>query len=217
MMSEQNINRRIYHFILQTFSRTGKPPSVLAIAAEFKIPELTVVDGYLTAIEVEGGIYRDSITGNILSAYPFSATPTNHRVFFGENRQVFAMCAIDALGIPFMLDTDATINSTCSQCGKVLSVGIANGQITTNSDELVVIYTTPRAECCAATELCPYINFFCSTTHAKDWQDSQPHLETKTLTLPEALELAKVVFGNLFNENAASIWVGLNGKESKKT
>lgn len=213
-MTEQNMKRLIYHFILQTFTRTGKPPSALAIAAEFKITELSEVSGYLAAIEEESGIYRDSVTGNILSAYPFSATPTNHRVFFGENRQVFAMCAIDALGIPFMLDTDATINSMCSLCGKVVSIGIANGQIITNSEDLVVIYTAPQAECCAATELCPFINFFCSTTHAKDWQDSQPHLETKTLTLSEALELAKVAFGNLLNENAASIWVGLNRKES---
>ena len=199
-MAEQNMKRLIYQFILQTFIQTGTPPSTPTIAAEFKIPEPAEIDGYLAALEAEGGIYRDPATGVILTAYPFSATPTSHRVFFGKDRQCYAMCAIDALGIPFMLDTDATINSTCPQCGKIVMVNIAGGQINATSDELVVVYTAPRKKCCAATEQCPYINFYCSPAHAQVWLGKHPHLELETLPLSEALERGKAVFGNLFNE-----------------
>ena len=42
----------------------------------------------------------------LVAAYPFSPTPTAHVVSRGDVR-AFEMCAIDALGIPFMLDRDA--------------------------------------------------------------------------------------------------------------
>jgi len=197
MLTEQNLNRKIYYFILQFFIRTGSSPSIPAITAKFKITEPIELDGYLSMLEKEGSIYRDSTTGDILAAYPFSATPTTHRVFFGESQQVYAMCAIDALGIPFMLNTDASISSTCAHCGRDMSVSIAGGKIATNSDEMVVVYTAPQTKCCAATEQCPFINFFCSPVHAQVWQSSYPHLKMETITLLEAVKRSKAGFGNL--------------------
>src|SRR2546429_451183 len=41
--------------------------------------------------------------GRLVAAYPFSPTPTDHVVQAGGVR-VYAMCAIDALGIPAMLE-----------------------------------------------------------------------------------------------------------------
>jgi hypothetical protein len=49
----------------------------------------------------------------IISAYPFSGVPTAHQVLIGGRNLLYAMCAIDALGIPFMLGQGARIRSTC--------------------------------------------------------------------------------------------------------
>lgn len=49
--------------------------------------------------------------GAIGVAYPFSGRPTPHRVRLGPAAEANAMCAIDALGIPFMVGTSAEIVS----------------------------------------------------------------------------------------------------------
>jgi hypothetical protein len=40
--------------------------------------------------------------GAVAVGYPFSRTPTRHRVQLAGTPPVWAMCAIDALGIPQM-------------------------------------------------------------------------------------------------------------------
>ncbi len=49
--------------------------------------------------------------GKIIAAYPFSIRPTRHRVELENGVTVSAMCAIDALGIPPMVNCNATIYS----------------------------------------------------------------------------------------------------------
>ncbi|MEO3779855.1 organomercurial lyase [Micromonospora sp. B11E3] len=67
----------------------------------------------------------------LVAAYPFSPTPTPtpHVVALGDI-EVFAMCAIDALGMPFMLGADATITSTDPHIGQPVGVTITNGAAT---------------------------------------------------------------------------------------
>ncbi len=88
--------RAIYEYILRTFAQTGRPPSVETIVQALNLPDMATGEHYLRDIETGGGIYRDSVTGKILSAYPFSATPTPHRITLSGDQDVYAMCAIDA-------------------------------------------------------------------------------------------------------------------------
>jgi len=53
-----------------------------------------------------------SIKGSkIISAYPFSAIPTLHKVIFEDGHRVYALCATDALGIHFMLNENIAVIS----------------------------------------------------------------------------------------------------------
>src|SRR6266536_1670989 len=56
-------------------------------------------------------------TGELAGAYPFVANPRGHQVHLTGGLTVQAYCAIDALGIPAMLDQDATITSTTRSPG----------------------------------------------------------------------------------------------------
>src|SRR5258708_19777270 len=198
--------RAIYEYILRTFAQTGHPPSVETIVQALNLPDRATGEHYLRDIETGGGIYRDSVTGKILSAYPFSATPTPHRITLGVDQDVYAMCAIDALGMPFMLKTDAVIHSTCQQCDRALTLDITNEAISAVSpQEMVVVYVNAPANCCAATDQCPYINFFCGPEHAQTWQASQPQIISKTLMLPEALDLGRATFENLLHSVEGNI------------
>jgi hypothetical protein len=67
--------------------------------------------------------------GSITGVYPFSALPTNHRVQFGSRKTVYAMCAIDSLGIVYELEKDVTIFSSCSHCKRHISIEIVDGKV----------------------------------------------------------------------------------------
>jgi len=64
----------------------------------------------------------------IRMAMPFSAVPTPFRVS-SEGRGWWANCAWDALGIPVMLDADATIVTTCADCGQPITVAVESGRV----------------------------------------------------------------------------------------
>ena len=66
--------------------------------------------------------------GAIRAAYPFSAHPTPHVVHIADRPRVYAVCAIDALGIAAMLHRDITIDSTDPHNGQPISVTVHNGR-----------------------------------------------------------------------------------------
>ncbi|XDO64454.1 organomercurial lyase [Streptomyces sp. RLB1-33] len=72
------------------------------------------------------------------AAYPFSATPTAHRVHIAHGTEVWAMCAIDALGIPDMLGTDALITSADPVTGETITVTSTGGHMTWQPSTAVV-------------------------------------------------------------------------------
>ncbi|MGH7253855.1 MAG: alkylmercury lyase family protein, partial [Nitrospiraceae bacterium] len=107
----------------------------------------------------------------VLAAYPFSAAPTPHRVRLVD-REVFALCAVDALGIPAMLQEGACILSQCGHCGSPVEIQARPEQLTRHlpSDTVVWFPIFSEDECCPVAESrCPYISFFCARDHLEAW------------------------------------------------
>src|SRR5712691_271023 len=102
----------LYRNILKHFARGGRPPSVRAIGQGLGRSR-SVVRAALDRLEAQRAFYRDPCSRRIVAAYPFSARRTAHRVTLPDGRSLYALCAIDALGMPLMLGSDATITSAC--------------------------------------------------------------------------------------------------------
>lgn len=110
------------------------------------------------------------LTPDGIGCYPFSATPTDIRVRYGD-RACHAMCAIDALAIPCIVGASAEIEATCNACQRPLSikvdptsgppVGRRKDVAITHSGAAVLYRSSPaeREVCCK--QLCPYIVFVC--------------------------------------------------------
>ncbi|MGH2514697.1 MAG: organomercurial lyase [Ktedonobacterales bacterium] len=106
---------RFYRAILLTFPAHGGPPdraTLRQLARGFGL-HLEVTLALLAAQDL---VQRDPATGAITAAYPFSGVPTAHRVHLAATPdypavELFAMCALDALGIPLLLQRAATITS----------------------------------------------------------------------------------------------------------
>lgn len=67
--------------------------------------------------------------GCISGIYPFSALPTNHQVQIEGGKSVYAMCAIDSLGIAYELEQDVTITSSCSHCKSHIAIQVIEGEV----------------------------------------------------------------------------------------
>jgi len=113
---------------------------------------------------------------------------------------VYAMCAVDALGIPFMLDRDATITSADPLTGEPVRVDVRARQVTWDPPSAVVFACQQRGEGPAAQQRCPHINFFRSAAFAAAYARAHPDQQGRVLSQEEAVEIACRQFGGLLKE-----------------
>ncbi len=119
--------RHLYQAVLRAFPQLGGPPSRAWLETEATALNLEL-EATLRELARRDLIVRDSITGSISVAYPFSAFPTAHRVELADAHSVYAMCAVDALGIPFMLKRDASICSTDPLSHEPIHIQVRTGE-----------------------------------------------------------------------------------------
>ncbi len=193
----------VHRYILATFATTGHAPTLEAIQAQFGLASLEEADARVTELEERGCIHRNAGDRVVTHAYPFSNEPTPHRVHLAGGPQVYAMCAVDALGMPFMLKRDAEIHSCCRQCQDEVTVHIHHEEVTQqNPSGLVVWLPTVPGKCVAATDLCPSLNFFCSAAHLDQWRAAHPDTHGQKLTLEQALAGGRKTFEPLLQDGA---------------
>ena len=133
----------------------------------------------------------------IVGAYPFTDEPTEHRLRIGE-RTLFAMCAIDALGVGAMYREDVEIVSRCRQCGAPIEIttGEQGRALERTAPPESVVLAAISYRGCAATSLCTTIAFFCGDAHSSAWR-SRERFERPSfrLSIAEALEVGQAIFG----------------------
>lgn len=191
----QAIHRAILHY----FTETGQAPTAADLAIilarpaaeiETKLAELAVIC-----------LYRDPATGEILGAYPFSARPTAHRLRLLNGKEVYAMCAVDALGVSAMLKQPVSIYSRCAYCDEPISLEVRGETLAiAHPSSVVVWYQAASANCIPATAKCPGINFYCNPTHRVAWAEGHPDSTGYDLTLAEALMRGVKIFSLLLRE-----------------
>lgn len=184
--------------ILRSFATAGRPPTPRELAA-------TVAESHeSTAAALEALHAADAIRlspdGKVAVAYPFSSTQTRHRVRIGnpsDRVDVYAMCAIDALGIAPMLATDTRIDSVDTMTGRPITVTTNQGHSHWEPASAVVFVGAdagegPSADCC-----CDYLNFFADLQTAQRWTTAHPHTPGQILNQADAKALASRLFDHL--------------------
>ncbi|MFI7063776.1 alkylmercury lyase family protein [Kribbella sp. NPDC050124] len=196
------VERAVQQAILRSFAATGHPP-VRGALDGVTAGSGRSTDDVLTALH-EGDAIRLATNGEIAVAYPFSATPTRHRVRIGipgtaDGVNVYAMCAIDALGIAPMLGRETLIESVDITTGRPVTVTTRDGRaIWEPATAVVFVGATvgggPSVDCC-----CDYLNFFTDHAAADAWITSHPHVPGQVLNPAEAEQLGARLFGPLLD------------------
>jgi hypothetical protein len=182
--------------ILQAFAHEGIAPSVPDLAQSLGLPLTAMLAACRTLAAADLIVWQDATT-HIVSAYPFSGSQTAHQVLLGGHTARYAMCAIDALGIPFMLGQGARIRSACFFCHTPVTVDIADGLLHRATPSTLVVWLSEQEGCRVAEVRCPVMNFFCEAAHLRAWHAASPQERGISLSVLEALDVGKATFGAL--------------------
>ena len=192
--------RAVYQAVLRAFAETGRPPGPGELEDTVGWRGLAV--GQVLAGLAAADVLGLDCQGRIRMAYPFSACPTPHVVAIAGGPRVYSMCAIDALGIPVMLGTDAVITSSDPLTGAPVTVTFCGGQAIWNPADAVVF--AGCADCDGPSEQvsCGYLNFFASPTAARQWASEHPDITGSVLDQASAEALGAQICGSLLHSGS---------------
>jgi hypothetical protein len=193
-MPPDPVEAAVHQLVLRHFATTGHPPTAEDLAA-------TTAGSGRTSDEVLAALHDlDAIRleqGRIEVAYPFSAHPTRHRVHIATGTDVYAMCAIDALGIAPMLNTDAHIDSTDQTTGHPVRITTTSGHVRWEPAGAVVFLGASAGGGPSVDNCCNHLSFFTDAATANAWTTAHPHVPGQVLNQEQAEALATRLFGAL--------------------
>jgi len=131
-LTESDWQIRLY--IYETLVDSGWAPSAQDLAARFGV---TMDDMQLALNRLHDAhalVLREGI-GDILMANPLSAAPTDYRVLI-DDRELYANCAWDSLGIPAMLGAEARIQARHPLSGEIIEYAVKAGQLRDARDKI---------------------------------------------------------------------------------
>lgn len=188
--------RGLHRAVLRRFLETGAAPTarwVRQAAGELGLDAAAVDE-----LEAADAIHLSN--GVVTVAYPFSGTPTPHRVELDGLPPVYAMCAVDALGLPAMTGRDGQITSADPRDGTPVAVSVRNGTWTWAPPGAVVVIaraTDCGTECGSFEVMCPNTVFCASRESARAYLAGRGNLDADILGQDTAVERGRLNFGAL--------------------
>lgn len=193
--------RVVHRAVLRAFLAAGRAPTLaelrptarqIGVGLERVLAELVVHD-----------VLQRVADGTIQVAYPFSNVPTPHQVQFDGAPSLFAMCVIDALGLPFMVRRPATILTQDPTDATRITITIepaSENHAWLPTTTVVLANDCGREPVIKADCSCPVINAFARPEMAERWRAEHPELVVQVLTQERALAEARKIFGALLEE-----------------
>jgi alkylmercury lyase len=188
--------RDLHRAVLRRFLETGAAPTRRWV----RQTALDTGQDASAVAELEAADTIHVSNGIVTVAYPFSGTPTPHRVELDGQPAVYAMCAIDALGLPAMTGRDGQISSADPRDGTPVIVTVRNGTWTWNPPAAVVVAgrTTDCGTDCGSYEvMCPNTVFHASRASAQAHLAARGDLDADILGQDTAIEAGRLNFGAL--------------------
>jgi hypothetical protein len=190
--------QRLHHAILRAFPQVGGPPD-----AAWLVAQATVTGAAVAELAAKDVIQLDLATGAIVAAYPFSGVATAHQVTVAGGPPVSAMCAIDALGIPFMLGVDATVYSVDPMTSETIRIEVQGGQATWEPATACMFAGRVEGDGPVSQTLCPTINFFVSPASAEAYAAAHPEVTGTVLDQADAVRSGQRSFGEMLTPGGA--------------
>jgi hypothetical protein len=191
--------RELYLWILRQFAAATPPDADSTRAAAQRLG--------LDADHALATLARDDLAhaderGRPIVAYPFSSEPRGHRVLIDGDRQVEAMCAIDALGIAPMLQLPIEVVSREPLSGREVWVRVDPAEgVWWEPPDAVVLAGSTRREGPSFRGCCDVLNFFQTRDNAEQYLREHSEVAGSPISIRDAIEVGRVVFGEIFKQS----------------
>ena len=136
--AEEQADVRVRTAVYQRVIAAGAPPSRAELADQLAL-ERAAIGQSLERLATARALVLQPESREILMANPFSAVPTPYAVRAG-GRLYYGNCIWDALGIPAMLGTAASIETSCACCGEAMALEVSETLLPTTG---VVHFAVP--------------------------------------------------------------------------
>jgi hypothetical protein len=136
---DTSVKLKIYEMV----ARTTRMPASIDIALLIGSSMADVEQAFQRLYEKRLLVLEPGTSSRIRMVPPFSGIETEHRVKI-EDKLYFANCAWDAFGVAAALKRDADIESTCADCGELLTFQIREEKPL--PQEGVVHFAVPAAQ-----------------------------------------------------------------------
>ncbi|MGN5884081.1 MULTISPECIES: alkylmercury lyase family protein [Staphylococcus] len=140
----------------------------------------------------------------ITCLYPFATHVTEFKVQLLSQPDVYAMCAIDALGVHYLLHQPITIESQCATTHAPIMIQLSNQQIQHSeyTKDIHVLFKNIYPHTSCASTCCPNMLFFINRQALDDYYRThinltlpiEAHAEYFALSLDEANQVAQDIF-----------------------
>lgn len=156
-------------------------------------------DAYQTLLDKHVIVVQDHL---ITCLYPFATHPTSFKVQLSDHTTVYAMCAIDALGIHYALNEPIHIEAQCAETKEPIQISLKNGQLNTENPAIYVLFKNLCSETQCADSCCPEIQYFINKNALDQYYHTyinqnvavENHTTYHALPLTEANTVAKEIF-----------------------
>ena len=188
--------RDLHRAVLRRFLETGTAPTLNWVRRAAGGPGLG--DFAVTRLEAADLVHFSG--GMVAVAYPFSGTPTRQQVELDGFPAVYAMCAIDALGIPAMAGRDGRIAATDPRDGAPVVVSVRRGKWRWTPAEAAVVCGRAAdcgTECGSWEMMCPHTTFHASRGSAQAYLAAHADIDGEILDQDAAIERGRRNFGPL--------------------
>lgn len=188
--------RELHRAVLRRFLRTGGLPTtgwIAGAAAGLGLSAAAVAD-------LKAANLVHTANGVVSVAYPFSGTPTRQQVELDGFPAVYAMCAIDALGIPAMTGRDGRIAAVDPRDGAPVVVSVRGGQWRWTPAAAVVVFASTRGcgtDCGSWEVMCPNTTFHASRDSARAYLAARGDIDGEILDQDAAVGRGWRNFGPL--------------------
>lgn len=180
----------VLKYIFQIILKFGRTPTTTEMRLTLKKSRGNIIRT-LNELEKKDILLRKRGTQEIVSIYPFSLKPTEHEILMENGKNLFAMCAVDALGIPIMFNRNVKVVSQCEKCKQKITIEIKNEEIRRFSHHNIMIWSPKRQIAPAAETCCPLVNFFCSKEHLEEWIQENPRINGRISEIKQAFTRIK--------------------------
>jgi hypothetical protein len=113
--------------------------------------------------------------------------------------EVFAMCAIDALGIAFMLNQPTVVRSADPRSAEPVQVTVSPGGPSDSSPAGAGVIVACSGAGDSARCTCPHTNFTSSVEAGQAWPDQTPGLAGEVISMRDAIATGRDTFAALLD------------------